>query len=391
MKNKNKKQVKKISKFQLFIIFSVILILVFAGLIIYRLFFIKQIVFSEKTIKTLQEPPTTAVSYQNGVLIGNSQGYVALFDAEGNTKFSKKIDDKIFGLVVNPKDGSICVAGVKFHLLDRNFKELYSLGFDNFIPRDPYVAFLNNGNTKLLFQSLKDLSYLIVTVDSNGRILTKDTVPDMGQNSQISIDASGNAIFVLESGDIYLLDGSRIAAKTSITEKQTSSISNVFGYFAGGNIVVGYKTLITTDQSQNSRNINVTLPVYFYNNSLSMLTKTSFDSSINNVFVGNNRVVFSAASGFYFYDTRGNLLNSVPKVDFTPFEYLEGSQVRAYVYKNINQQGTVFYQVIVKDSSDREIGRFIKAFSIDNPVFLVSSNSQNVYIIEGVDIKLLTR
>ncbi|MGB9832784.1 MAG: hypothetical protein ACPLPP_04695 [Caldisericum exile] len=389
MKNKNRVNIKKISKLQLLVAVSIILVLVFAGLIIYRLFFIKQIVFNEKTLKTLQEPPTAATSYQNGILVGNTQGYVALIDNEGNTKFLKKIDSKIFGFVVNPSDGSIYVAGVKFHVLGKDFKEIYSLGFDNYIPRDPFVTFLNNGNVKLLFQSLKDLSYMIITIDKTGKVLKKDVVPDMGQNSQISIDSSGNAVFVLESGDIYLLDGSRIAAKASITEKQTSSISNVFGYFVDGNIVAGYKTLLI-DQTQNSGN-NSSLPIYFYNSSLSMLAKTNFDSSIHNIFVSKNKVVFSTGSGFYFYDPRGKLLNSIQKVDFTPFEYLEGSQIHAYVYKNVNQQGTVFYLVVVKDSQDREIGRFIKAFSIDNPIFVVSSNSQNVYIIEGVDIKLLTR
>lgn len=389
MKNKNKNQVRKISKLQFFVILSVLLVLIFAGLIIYRVFFIKQIVLSEKTLKTLQEPPTAAISYQDGVLIGNAQGYIAYVDNSGNTKFSSKIDSKVFGLVFNPSDGSVYVAGVKYHVLDKNFKELFVVGFDNYIPRDPYAAFLNNGNTKLIFQSLKDLSYLIVTIDKSGKVIAKDVVPDMGQNSQISIDQTGSVVFILESGDVYLLDGSRIAAKTSITEKQTSSISNVFAYFVNGNIVAGYRTLMT-DSTQNG-SLKLALPVYFYTNSLSMLSKTSFDSNINSIFIGKNKIVLTSNSGFYFYDPRGNLLNSIPKVDFTPYAYLEGNQVKAFVYKNVNQQGSFFYQIIVKDSQDREIGRFIKAFSVDNPIFIVSSNSQNVYIIEGVDIKLLVR
>jgi hypothetical protein len=81
----------------------------------------------------------------------------------------------------------------------------------------------------------------------------------------------------------------------------------------------------------------------------------------------------------------------LPKTDFTPYEYLEGAKVKAFVYKSINPQGTIFYQAIIKDSQDREIGRFIKAFTTDNPIFIVSQNSQNVYIIEGVELKVLTK
>lgn len=389
MKNKNTKQVKRLSKKQIILILLTFFLLISAGLIIYRLFFIKQIVLNEKTLKAFQEPPTAAISYKDGVLIGNSQGYIAYVDNSGKVQFSKKIDDKIFGLVSNPSDGSVFIAGVKFHILDKDFKELFNVGFDNYIPRDPFATFLNDGGTKLLFQSLKDLSYLIVTVDKSGKVVAKDVVPDMGQNSQISIDSTGAVAFILEGGDLYLLNGSRIVAKTSIGEKQTSSISNAFAYFTNGNIVAGYK-VINAESSQNG-NAKSTLPVYFYTNSLSQLAKTSFDDNINNIFIGKNKVVFATNSGFYFYDSRGNLLNNLPKTDFTPYEYLEGAKVKAFIYKNINPQGTIFYQAIIKDSRDREIGRFIKAFTTDNPIFIVSQNSQNVYIIEGVELKVLTK
>jgi len=47
-----------------------------------------------------------------------------------------------------------------------------------------------------------------VTIDKTGKVLTKDTIPDMQQNSSLSISPSGLVVLFLESGEVYLLNGS---------------------------------------------------------------------------------------------------------------------------------------------------------------------------------------
>lgn len=387
MKNNNKQVKKKISKLQIAVIISVVFVLIFASLIMYRLFLVKQSVLVEKEIKSLSENPTCAIGVGDNLILGNGLGYVVSIDTNGNVNFSKKIDSKIFGIVFDPKNSRYVVAGIKYHYLDNNFKEIFSIGFDNFIPKEPFASFLNDGTITLVFQSLKDLSYQIIRVDKVGKVLEKDTIPDMGQNSQLSIAPNGNISFILESGDIYLLNGANIVAKTSIPDKQTSSVSNAFTIFTNDGIVAGYKNLI---QDPNSKQ-NVKLPVYFYSNSLSQLKKIEFDSSINGIYYNQNKLVFSTDSGFYFYDTKGNLLNTLPKIDFTPVLYLEGSNAQAYILKNVNSQGTFFFQIILKEPNGREIGRFVRAFVVDNPMFVLTNTSSKLYIIEGVNIKLLQK
>jgi len=108
---------RKLSKRSIALIILLIVVLVASGLIAYRVISLKEAVLNETTVKTLSENPTCAISINSNIAIGNSQGYVAVFDSSGNSQFLKKIDSKIFGLVLNPNDNSLVVAGVSYHSL----------------------------------------------------------------------------------------------------------------------------------------------------------------------------------------------------------------------------------------------------------------------------------
>lgn len=378
---------RKLSRRSIALIILLIVVLVASGLIAYRVISLKEAVLNETTVKTLSENPTCAISINSNIAIGNSQGYVAVFDSSGNSQFLKKIDSKIFGLVLNPNDNSLVVAGVSYHFLDKNFKELFKVSFTNFIPKEPFVGFLSNGQIKLVFQSVKDLSYQIVTIDKTGKVLTKDTIPDMQQNSSLSISPSGLVVLFLESGEVYLLNGSRIQAKVSLDAKSGAYINGAFTLFVKDNIIVGYRNLV---KDPNVKEIQ-TLPVYFYNSSLTQVGKYDLDSSINSVYASQNEVVISAEGGFYFFDTTGKLLSTLTSTDSSPYFYSETSKAQLFVYKTSNEKSSPYFQTVLKDQNGKEIGRFIRAFAIDNPMFILSNDSYEVFIIEGTSIKVIKK
>jgi len=388
MKNKNTMKAKKLSKKQIVLILFAVLVLGLAGFVLNKLTALKEVILKEDTLGSLSINPTSATTFRGNLFFGNEEGYVVSITPAGKRDFSKKIDNKVFNIVNDANGPGIFVAGIKYHYLDSNFNEVYSVGFDNYIPREPYVSFLTDGTYKLVFQSLKDLSYLIVKIDKNGKVLSKDVIPDMGQNSCLSIAKNGLASFALESGDVYILDGSYIIRKTSISNKQESTVSNIFCIYTDNSVIVGYKTLIQDENKKNAQKLSV----YFYDSTLSRCEHFDFDSGINSIYNDNRKIVFVTNSGFYFFDSSGKLLNSVPKIDdFVPYRFIENSKTRAFVYRNENAQGRLFYQIILEEKNGREIGRFVRAFSVDNPIFVLSDTEEKVYLLEGVNVKILSK
>jgi len=388
MKSKNNTNKRINLKVRVFIAIIVLVVLFTASFVFYKLLNVRETILKETPVKTLQENPTCAISLGENLLIGNAQGYIALVTPEGSVKFSKKLDNKIFGFVYNDSDNSLIVAGASFHYLDKDFNEKFKLSFENYIPRDPYAKVLSDGSIVFVFQSLKDLSYLIVKTDKTFKVVAKNSIPDMGQNSSIAITSSGKIAFGLEGGDIYLLDGDKIVTKQSLIDSSTSSINNVFvlAYPKDG-IIGGYKNLIKDPNLKNS----VSIPVSFFNNSLTLSKKVIIDSTINNISIYQNKAVFATDSGFYFYDSQGNLLNSLPKVDNIPYAYFENSQNQLFVYRVVNSQSATYYQLILKESNGKEVGRFMRVFKVDNPIFVLSKNSNKVYIIEGTQISIVQK
>lgn len=388
MKSKNNTNKRINLKVRVFIAIIVLVVLFTASFVVYKLLNVRETILKETPVKTLQENPTCAISLGENLLIGNAQGYIALVTPEGSVKFSKKLDNKIFGFVYNDSDNSLIVAGASFHYLDKDFNEKFKLSFENYIPRDPYAKVLSDGSIVFVFQSLKDLSYLIVKTDKTFKVVAKNSIPDMGQNSSIAITSSGKIAFGLEGGDIYLLDGDKIVTKQSLIDSSTSSINNVFvlAYPKDG-IIGGYKNLIKDPNLKNS----VSIPVSFFNNSLTLSKKVIIDSTINNISIYQNKAVFATDSGFYFYDSQGNLLNSLPKVDNIPYAYFENSQNQLFVYRVVNSQSATYYQLILKESNGKEVGRFMRVFKVDNPIFVLSKNSNKVYIIEGTQISIVQK
>ncbi|MEF3245466.1 MAG: hypothetical protein K6343_05775 [Caldisericaceae bacterium] len=389
MKKKLEKKKRKNIKHIVIALLVSLVIILSGAFISYKLLTLKESILTETHVKSLSENPTCAISVGDNLLIGNAQGYVALFSPTGESKFIKKIDEKVFGIVHNKSNNSFIVACTSYHVLDENFKELCKIGFENFIPKDPYVAFLENGDMMFVFQSLKDLSYQIVRVNSACKVVSKNVIPDMGQNSSLAINSSGNVALALENGDLYILSGDKILKQdhTTLKNSMSSYVNSIFvNFLNGGNIVSGYRNLVVDPTAKEK----LSLKVVFFSNQLVKQNTVEFSSSINNILPLQNKIVFSTSSGFYFYNSNGELLNSIPKIDNIPYAYFENSLTQLFLYKGENNDKN-YYQLILKENNGKEIGRFVKIFNIDNPIFVLSQNSKSFYVIEGTEITLIQK
>ncbi len=329
----------------------------------------------ESTLFKAKSFITNATVLGDKIAIGTYDGNIYVIGIDGKMQWKAKIGTNIFG-IEKDDNGDILVCSVYFYMFDKNGKKLFEKGYKNFL--GVKGKFLNSGNIDLLYQSLDDFSYLVVTVDKKGNTLSKVSIPDLGESASISITDDGKLLFVGSRGEIYLLGKDGGIEETLKINNKSGDLHNVFGYiFPNGNIVYGY-TLSTAEIPN--------VPVVFYTDKGEKTV--TLHSNINRITKTNVSINFATNEEFLTFSPDGTLLKRETKYGFVPMEFTCNKNAEALLYmrKLENKDKNAIYNIILKDNNKKtmkfifssEVPPDIKMDSESNIIFLIEKNSVNI-------------
>lgn len=369
-------------KFILYIL--LVLLLASSGLLIYRYLNVSEQMFTCKTFTETDDYIVKAISCNGNLIIVTANGSVQSFNSSANSVFKVSSGAKIFDITLNREKTQFSVASASFVIYDKNGKEILKKSLEKYIPIK--TQFLSNGNYKMLFQSLENFSYKVLTVDKTGKVLLTEEIPDLGEPSSVDISTSGKILFAGERGEIYIIDNN-IKTGNKYIEKTYSSINNVYASFAGENtVIVGYKNL------QKSSDSNLFVPFIFFDSSLSEKGKISLNSKVNDIFIGKSEIVFSLDSGFEVYDFQGKQLNTVNETDYSAYCYSENGKYKLFVfYKEPSKENEKpIYKIILKGITGEVLGTYIGTYDYP-PQILLSDSDNKIFIINANKIEYLSK
>ncbi len=361
---------------KLIVTFIILAIILSVGFGIYQHLNVKGNVLKEETLFTAKSFITTSIVLGDEIAVGTYDGDIYVIGIDGKIVWHSKIDTNIFNM---EKDNSndLLVCSIYFHLFNNSGESVFTKGYKNYL--GVKGRFLNNGDIELLFQSLKDFSYLIVTTDKNGKTISTAKIPDIGESSSISITNNGKILFVGSRGEVYLLDSNGGIEENIQIDNKSGDLHNAYAfYFPNGTIVYGYS--FSTAEV-------VSIPVFFYTNGEKK--SITIHSNINRVIFSNNRIVFATQDEFLAFSSTGKLLKRATKYDFTPIGYSsnENSELFLYMRKSEEKNKETIYSISLMGSK-REKAKFIfSAKSI--PTIHLDTKSDVIFIIEQDTIKIL--
>lgn len=379
MKTKRKENKRNIILYILLVI-----LLVSSGLLIYRYLKISKQMFSCETFAETNDYIVKAISNNGNLIVAMADGSIECFNSSANTLFKVSSGAKIFDLTLNNDKTQFSIASGSFIIYDKNGKEILKKSLEKYIPIK--TKFLSNGNYKMLFQSLENFSYKVLTVDKTGKVLLTEDIPDLGEPSSVDISTSGRILFAGERGEIYIIENNNKIGNKYI-EKSYSSINNVFASFTEQNtVIVGYKNL------EKSENSNLSVPVIFFDSSLSEKGRISFNSSVKDIFIGKNEVVFAINSGFEVYDFEGKHLKTVNETDYSAYFYSENGKYELFVfYKEPSKENEKpIYKIILKSITGEVLGTYIGTYDYP-PQILLSDSDSKIFIIYSNKIEYLSK
>ncbi len=334
-------------------------------------------VLQSKTLLETEYPVNAFVAEGNGIIVGTANGKIYSVDLKGNVKWTSDIKTSIFGIATN-KNNEILVYSVYFYLLDSDGKIIFSKGYKNYI--GVKGKFLKDGNLELVYQSLKDLSYIAVKTDKTGKTISKRNIPDLGESSNIDILNNGNILFSGSRGEIYVLNEKGIEGDTVIDDKKGKLHSVYAKELSNGNIVCGY--MLSTEK-------NISIPVYFFDSSLKKVKTVNLHSNINKVIVLPGKTVFATNEKFYVFDNKGNLLKTYTKFGFSALDYSENkNSVMLLFYKppESKKNKPILSISILKNGEN--FARYL--FSSDTiPLAQIDPDYDSVFLVRENRIELL--
>ena len=361
---------------KLIAIFIILVILLAVGFGIYKYSNAKMGILKEETLFKAKSFITTSLVLGDEIAVGTYDGDIYVIGIDGNTVWHSKIDTNIFNM---EKDSSndLLVCSIYFHLFNSNGKSIFTKGYKDYL--GVKGQFLNNGNIALLFQSLKDFSYLLVTTDKNGKTISTTKIPDIGESSSVSITGNGKLLFVGSRGEVYLLDSNGGIEENISINNESGDLHNAYAfYFPNGTIVCGY-SFSTAEIAK--------IPVFFYTNGKKR--SITIHSNINKTVFSNNCIVFATQDEFLVFSSTGKLLKRVTKYDFTPISYSsnENSELFLYMRKSGEKNKETIYSISLM-SGKREKAKFI--FSAKTtPTVHLDTKSDVIFLIEQDTIKIL--
>ncbi len=335
-------------------------------------------VLKSKTLLQTEYPVNTFVATGNGIIAGTANGKVYSVDLNGKINWKTDIKTSIFGIKVEDEN-NILVCSVYFYLLNKDGKTIFSKGYKNYI--GVKGNFLSNGNLELVYQSLKDLSYIAVQTDKTGKTISTRNIPDLGESSSIEILNNGNILFSGSRGEIYILDQKGIVNDTVIDDEKGVLHSVYAQELSNGNIVCGYMF--------SSSEKDISIPVYFFDKTLKKIKITTLHSNINNVIVADGKVIFATNEEFYVFNNEGKLIKTYTKFGFSASNYSENKDsVMLLFYKppESKKNKPILSISIIKNG--KKYARYL--FSSDSiPLVKLDPDYDDVFLIQENRIELL--
>ncbi len=334
-------------------------------------------VLQSKTLLETEYPVNAFVPAGNSVIAGTADGKIYSISLNGTVNWKTDIKTSIFGINTD-KDGNILVCSVYFYLLNKNGKTIFSKGYKNYI--GVKGKFLPNGNLMLVYQSLKDLSYIAVKTDKKGNTLSTRNIPDLGESSSIEILNDGNLLFSGSRGEIYILDQKGIVSDKIISDGNGTLHSIYAKELSNGNIVCGYMFSTKRD---------ISIPVYFFDKTLKKVKTVTLHSNINNVIVGQDKVVFATNEEFYVFDNNGKLTKTYTKFGFSASYYSENqNSIMLLFYKPPESKKNKPILSISILKNGKKYAKYL--FSSDTiPLVRLDTDCNSVFLVQENRIELL--
>jgi hypothetical protein len=324
----------------------------------------------KKDVLQTDTPIAGLVNMEDTIIICTCGGKIIALNTHGDMQWKTKIDSSIFNISENTEEEMLIVAGVNFYIFNKEGEEVLKRGLENHIGIKG--KFLSDGNIKLVYQSLSNLSYIAVTIDKTGKTLFKEEIPDLGESSQVDISDSGKLLFAGERGELYLINENMVE-NSALIETDKGSFHSVFGYFIGDSIVAGFRL---------SGEENSSVPAFFYSADLQSVTKVLLNSKINNISLHNNLVTFATENQFITFDQNGKELNKMLKLGFSAFNFSSNNDTQLYFYKKSlaeKDKKNIYYISLIKDN--KEILKYL--FPSDSiPSVCLSSKENLIFIID---------
>jgi len=325
----------------------------------------------KKDVLQTDTPIAGLASLGDTIIICTHGGKIIALNTQGDTQWETKIDSSIFNISENTEEEMLIVAGVNFYIFNKKGEEVLKKELENYIGIKG--KFLSNGNIKLVYQSLTDLSYIVVTIDKTGKTLFEEEIPDLGESSQIDISNSGKLLFAGERGELYLINEDMVE-NSALIETEKGNFHSIFGYFVEDSIVAGFRL---------SEEENTSVPVFFYSADLQSVTKVLLNSKINNISLHNNLVTFATENEFITFDQNGKELNKMLKLGFSALNFSSNNDVQLCFYKKSlseKNKKNIYYISLIKDN--KEILKYL--FPSDSiPSVCLSSKEDLIFIIDG--------
>ena len=324
----------------------------------------------KKDVLQTDTPIAGLANLGDTVVICTHGGKIIALNTQGERQWETTIDSSIFNISENTEEEMLIVAGVNFYMFNKKGEQVLKKELENYIGIKG--KFLSNGNIKLVYQSLTDLSYIAVTIDRTGKVLFEEEIPDLGESSQIDISDSGKLLFAGERGELYLINEDMVE-NSALIETEKGNFHSIFGYFVGDSIVAGFRL---------SGEENSSVPVFFYGADLQSVTKVLLNSNINNISLHNNLVTFATENEFITFDQNGKELNKMLKLGFSAFNFSSNNETQLYFYKkNLTEKDkkNIYYISLIKDN--KEILKYL--FLSDSiPSVYLSNKEDLIFIID---------